>query len=80
MINGQDNALLGAFFDTILQLFNAGSTGTGSTDGGGRLLGRISGPVRENLSHRARSKPPDTVMAVTTVTTTSPPLKPGAST
>ena len=35
MINGQDNALLGAFFDTILQLFNAGSTGTGSTDGGG---------------------------------------------
>ncbi len=51
MINGQDNALLGA-----------------------------SGPVRENFSHRARSKPPDTVMAVTTVTTTSPPLKPGAST
>jgi hypothetical protein len=35
MINGQENALLGAFFDTILQLFNAGSTGTGSTNGGG---------------------------------------------
>ena len=35
MINGQENALLGAFFDTFLQLFNAGSTGTGSTNGGG---------------------------------------------
>ena len=35
MINGQENAVLGAFFDTVLQLFNAGSTNTGSVDGGG---------------------------------------------
>lgn len=35
MINGQDNAVLGVFIDTILQLFNAGSTNTGSIDGGG---------------------------------------------
>lgn len=59
MINGQDNALLGAFFDTILQLFNAGSTGTGSTDGGGvswdesrALCERISrtGPAPSRLT------------------------------
>lgn len=80
MINGQDNALLGAFFDTILQLLQRGQHRHGFDGWRRRLLGRISGPVRENLSRRARSKPPDTVMAVTTVTTTSPPLKPGAST
>lgn len=37
MNNGQNNAVLGAFFDTILQLFNAGSTTTGSIDGGAGL-------------------------------------------
>ena len=35
MNNGQNNALLGVFIATVLQLFNAGSTNTGSIDGGG---------------------------------------------
>ena len=65
MINGQDNALLGAFFDTI---------------GGGVLLLLCGGRGLYIVATGPRSKPPDTVRAVTTVTTTSPPLKPGAST
>lgn len=35
MNNGQGNAVFGAFLNTILQAFNAGSSNTGSVDGGG---------------------------------------------
>ncbi|OYD70010.1 hypothetical protein BDB13_3599 [Rhodococcus sp. OK302] len=35
MNNGQSNALLGAFLNTIFQVFNAGSSNTASVDGGG---------------------------------------------
>ena len=55
MINGQDNALLGAFFDTILQLFNAAAPARARRMAAASPRTNL-GPVRENLSHRARSK------------------------
>ncbi len=35
MNNGQNNGVIAVMLDTLLQLFNAGSSGTGSQDGGG---------------------------------------------
>lgn len=35
MNNGQNNGVIATMFETLLQLVNAGSSGTGSQDGGG---------------------------------------------
>ncbi len=35
MNNGQNNGVIAVLMETLLQLLNAGSSGTGSQDGGG---------------------------------------------